>query len=146
MNITKRDDYTIHLKSYRGYAVQNKNCNFCLEEASTFERLLTLTLKDIYAAFVIIISVINGKIHILVWLEKTLSAISVFLRDWYRGGFKLFWEEEFRACFNCKKIKRVWFYVIVVRTTIDRIINLLIFIWLLQKCILHMRILCVILL
>ena len=34
---------------------------------------------------------------------------SSFLKDWYRRGFKLLWEEESGLRFNCSNIKRVWF-------------------------------------
>ena len=81
-------------------------------------------------------------------IGKTMDAISVYFKGIrFCRGFELLWNEEFGRRFNRLNKKREYgFYVVVVRTMAVMIISLLIFIWLLQKVILHMRKSCVVLL
>ena len=71
---------------------------------------MNLTLEVSYAPIPTMIFVINGKNTFPGMIAKnTKPDFSLFLRDWYRRGFNLVWEEEPGRCFDCWNNKRVWF-------------------------------------
>ena len=109
-NCTIIDDYSEKCKLcnpcklHSCYAVQIKGCNSCLEEVCDSHPRGHLCSnchydkcdqwENTYPAMI-------GK--------NPKRDFSLFLRDWYRRGFKLFWEEESGLRFNCWGNKTIWF-------------------------------------
>jgi hypothetical protein len=99
--MTKSVDYAIHVNY-----LEDKQCKL-KTVIPVFKGFVTLTIEVSYAPIITMINVINtypGMIG-----KNPKRDFSLFPRDWYRRGFKLFWEEEPGLRFNCWKNKRVWF-------------------------------------
>ena len=109
-NCTFADDYNEKCKLcnpcklHRGYAVQIKDCNSCLEEICDSHNRGFLCSNCHYDKCDQWENTYPGMIA-----KNPKREFSLFLRDWYRRGFKLFWEEEPGLRFNCWNNKRVWF-------------------------------------
>ena len=109
-NCTTVDDYNEKCrlcnpcKLHKGYAVQIKDCNTCLEETCDSHPNGYLCSNCHFDKCDQWENTYPGMIG-----KNPKRDFSLFLRDWYRRGFKLYWEEEFGARFNCKNMKRVWF-------------------------------------
>ena len=91
-------------KLHRGYAVQIKGCNSCLEEVCDSHPRGHLCSNCHYDKCKQWESTYPGMIG-----KNPNRDFSLLLRDWYRRGFRLFWEEETGQRFNFWNNKRIWF-------------------------------------
>jgi hypothetical protein len=91
-------------KLHRGYAVQIKGCNSCLEEICDSHPSGHLCSNCHYDKCSQWENTYPGMIG-----KNPKRDFSLLLRDWYRHGSKLFWEEEPGLQLNCWNNKRIWF-------------------------------------
>ena len=123
-------------KLHRGYAIKIKDCNSCLEEVCDSHVRGFLCSNCHYDKCNQWENTYPGMIR-----KNSKRSFSLFLRDWYRRGFKLYWEEEFGPRFKCQNNKRVWFLRHRCEDTGCYDYKPTDFFWQLRRVILHLRIL-----
>ena len=118
-----------------------RTCYTKLRTATVLKRCVNLTLEVSHVPIVTIINVINEKILTLELLqENPKREFSLFLRDSDVRGFDCFGRENLVYAWIAGIIRESVFYDIAVEILSTMTLSLLIFICILQKMILHIRI------